>query len=475
VAALLAPWVSTAAFAAHGQVNDQNNRPVAGAWVVATRSECRGLAHCTTLCEEVKVVRTDEQGKYAFWSWFHSLDDYQLTVYREGHAPELRLVGPTALPPLVRTSFAPRFSALDPAIRRIAELVKTASAISCFTAPVEQRAALVPVYRALFRDANALARFPEQKKKAQEICDELFNTQMSAFSPSPPPSAKLRYLQDVEPACNLPIDDSRERAILAAISSNDREALRRAASGGFDLNRLIDTGEPPIISAALAGSADMVSELAALGAKPDTVGFYGRTALERVAVRTQTPQPRATAVLKALLEAGADANRPDMWGYPPLVRVAGSANPEMFDLLLEHGARVNQGILCDECSDHGKTALHSEPTVAQALAAIRYGANVNVRTLNGNTPLMFALHPELVKVLLEHGADPNLANRFDQTPLMRALESYQSFQLTRYSEIAELLVAHGARLDVRDQRGMTPLDFTQDEALKARLRKLSQE
>jgi hypothetical protein len=58
---------------------------------------------------------------------------------------------------------------------------------------------------------------------------------------------------------------------------------------------------------------------------------------------------------------------------------------------------------------------------------------------------------------------------------MRALESYQSFQLTRYSEIAELLVAHGARLDVRDQRGMTPLDFTQDEALKARLRKLSQE
>lgn len=42
---------------------DDEKVPVPDAWIIATREECRGLAHCTTSCVEVKAVRTDQQGR----------------------------------------------------------------------------------------------------------------------------------------------------------------------------------------------------------------------------------------------------------------------------------------------------------------------------------------------------------------------------------------------------------------------------
>lgn len=54
--------VSTVAVAASGELIE-DGAPVADAWLVAIRSECRGLAHCTTSCVEVKVARTDTAGR----------------------------------------------------------------------------------------------------------------------------------------------------------------------------------------------------------------------------------------------------------------------------------------------------------------------------------------------------------------------------------------------------------------------------
>lgn len=92
---------------------------------------------------------------------------------------------------------------------------------------------------------------------------------------------------------------------------------------------------------------------------------------------------------------------------------------------------------------------------------------------------MHAQGPEVVKVLLENGAGSNLVPSGGWTPLMYALQNYESFRNSADSrpqrEIAEMLVTSGARLDSRNQHGLDAFYYTQDDALKERLRVLAQQ
>lgn len=51
---------------------------------------------------------------------------------------------------------------------------------------------------------------------------------------------------------------------------------------------------------------------------------------------------------------------------------------------------------------------------------------------------VYRSHPEVVKVLLERGADPNLCNQYGETPMLWAKSN-------RNTEIQRLLIKHGAR------------------------------
>src|SRR5258706_502664 len=193
----------------------------------------------------------------------------------------------------------------------LSSLAMTANEMSCFAAPQGQRAELLPVYKAMFREARSIARYPEQQRVAREICREMYWLRLRPNDPSLPTAEEevqqRAYLQVVEPACNAPIDDRRERDLLAAIQRGDRGAIRVAAQEGFDFNRLLDGRNLPIVSAGRNGSAAMVTELAAAGAKPDEVGADGRTALDLMVNGDPGPRERRLVVVQALLEAGARA------------------------------------------------------------------------------------------------------------------------------------------------------------------------
>ena len=73
----------------------------------------------------------------------------------------------------------------------------------------------------------------------------------------------------------------------------------------------------------------------------------------------------------------------------------------------------------------GFTPLHlaaQEYRIAVAAALLANGAEVDARNMFGNSPLFTAVfnsrgRGELIRILIEHGADSGLANNAGQTPL----------------------------------------------------------
>jgi ankyrin repeat protein len=73
------------------------------------------------------------------------------------------------------------------------------------------------------------------------------------------------------------------------------------------------------------------------------------------------------------------------------------------------------------------------------------GLYVDVADSNGSTPLITAVinySEDMVRFLVEHGADVNTVNRFGETPLWWAIEN-------SHGNVAEYLAAHGADVAYR--------------------------
>jgi len=120
-------------------------------------------------------------------------------------------------------------------------------------------------------------------------------------------------------------------------------------------------------------------------------------------------------------------------------------------LLLKSGARV------DGLDSHGQTYLASLgfffPQVLRIL--LEAGANPNATAREGQTAVMQAAglgFEESVKILIEFHADPNLKDHKGRTALMHAA-------MGGYVDAIPLLLDNGADANVRDSEGKTALDL----------------
>ena len=120
---------------------------------------------------------------------------------------------------------------------------------------------------------------------------------------------------------------------------------------------------------------DAARLLLSRGADPNLASLDGETALVS-AVSGSYSRDKHVAVLKLLLDAGADAS--GMFSHKAVLRACQSGSVEELKLLLEHGASPNR----------------VPPTTAPLFQACVHG------------------YEECVKLLLRHGADPNV----DQGP-----------------------------------------------------------
>jgi ankyrin repeat protein len=96
---------------------------------------------------------------------------------------------------------------------------------------------------------------------------------------------------------------------------------------------------------------------------------------------------------------------------------------------------------------------------ALVIKSIEQNANVNCRKgIVGMTPLMRAIHNKydaIVKILLKHNANINAQDKYNKTALHLAV----SYDCASYNTVAiiQLLLEEGAKVDIADQFGATPL------------------
>lgn len=193
-----------------------------------------------------------------------------------------------------------------------------------------------------------------------------------------------------------------------------------------------------LIEAAERGDVDELRKLIDRGADLNATDTRGRTAMMAA---THANKPES---VKILIEAGADVNKQDNRLDNPFLYAGAEGLLEILRLTIDAGADptiTNRygGVAIIPASEHG---------YVQVVEELLTRTKINVNHVNnlGWTALLEAVilgtgsenHKRVVELLIKHGADVNLADSDGVTPLQHAKNR-------RYKDIAQILEAAGAK------------------------------
>lgn len=206
-----------------------------------------------------------------------------------------------------------------------------------------------------------------------------------------------------------------------------------------------------LASAAADGNDELLRVFIARGAKVNAdASAYGTTTALHAAVKSGK-----VSSARLLLDNGANPNAIDEDGASPLYASVGFQGDEANEialarLLLEHGAKINFR------TTQGLYDVSGQTTLAEAARLDQ---------------------PNLLDVLLQNGADPNLANSEGETPLIQIAQndktnsdSPDAQRLKTQLRMVKALLAHGADPKLRDKAGNTAFSLAVSPELKAALK-----
>jgi ankyrin repeat protein len=246
-------------------------------------------------------------------------------------------------------------------------------------------------------------------------------------------------------------------ALMYAARDGAAKSARVLARSGADLNVTDPDGTSALLFAIINGHYDVAGVLLEEGADPDVSDRTGMTPLY-AAVDMHT--------------LGSTFGRPD----PDPSVIDGSVSA--IELLLEYGANPNSTLrtkVLKRVYNAGDARLGEGSTpfmraarggdVAVMRLLLEYGADPALTEKNGATPIMLAAsittrgnYPDrgseqsaiqAIKLCLDRGLDVNATNGAGDTAVHLAIGS---------AAIVRFLADRGATLDIKNKRGLTPLD-----------------
>jgi ankyrin repeat protein len=151
---------------------------------------------------------------------------------------------------------------------------------------------------------------------------------------------------------------------------------------------------------------------------------------------------------KQILSLGTDPNTAEnATSATPLFTAIANNNPQMVQMLLDHGADVNQ------VNEKGSYPMHEVASGNGFVGDSKYRAN------------------EMIQSLIEHGADVNQKNAKGQTPIMLACKAGRT-------ETLIFLLNKNAKTSIQDEKGKTVGDYSSEVPAKScsdALRKFTKE
>jgi ankyrin repeat protein len=186
-------------------------------------------------------------------------------------------------------------------------------------------------------------------------------------------------------------------------------------------------------------------------------------------------------ISRLLIEEGINTNRKDKQGRTPFIIAVQANNAELLSLL-PNPKNIDEAYLNSGFSP--LTDASRLGNVASMGYLINHKADVNFTTKSSTTPLLQAAgsgNVDAVSLLLEHGADITVTSRSGTTALLNAAElghtdiinlllsknadinAVDNNGAREHIEAVEMLIAHGADIRLKDQKGKTAFDYIQPE------------
>jgi ankyrin repeat protein len=211
-----------------------------------------------------------------------------------------------------------------------------------------------------------------------------------------------------------------------------------------------------LFSAAAGGCEDLVRELLKRGVAVDARDRLGRTALALAA-----KQSRERVVL-LLIEHGADIDARAISGATPLFFAAEADHMSTAKVLIALGADIGL------TGTSGATpliaaAFNGNAELVDLLLA--KGADPNALDATGKAAILYAASRGFTRVvarLIEAGVDVNRSYEHGLNALMWAAGYADGAGIEDIKQVIALLIAHGAALDMRDDRGHTAYEIARD-------------
>ena len=253
----------------------------------------------------------------------------------------------------------------------------------------------------------------------------------------------VKYLVEKGAEINM---TTKDRVTLLGLAAREGhfEVVKYLAENGAEINMTTKDGVTPLGLAAREGHFKVVKYLAENGTEINMTTKDGVTPLGLAA------REGHFEVVKYLAENGAEVDQADNAGVTPLLRAAYCGHLEVVEFLLKNGADINEDIIDEDrdivkdrliiamhkgesdkverlCKDYANSNIHGTSILELAVKIGREeivkclldnGADVNKANSNGATPLHIAAqkgHPNIVRLLFDYGADSTVFIDKEQT------------------------------------------------------------
>ena len=208
---------------------------------------------------------------------------------------------------------------------------------------------------------------------------------------------------------------------------------------GIDVNLAQRNGLTPLYFAAQQGHAEVARLL--LAAHGINVNLAISVGVVPLYIASQQGHEEIVRLLLANPDTSVNARKPN--GSTSLLIAAQHNFPGIVELLLKHGADLNLGLLKEGTTPLIVAAARNHIDVVRLLLQ-EPNVKVNHLTEQGLTPLCAACqdgHREITGMLLDKGADPNLLNGKETSPLILAC-------IYRHTATFVMLLNAGAGIDL---------------------------